>query len=160
MTLVDVKANTLPTTLATGADIDMMAASQPYPDTAVSQVAGSYRVGTNADIDSYSLACLITTKEVFAGKEESIKAFLETEAKTLSFMNENSDEAIRICADSIGVDVESVRAAFDIADFKLGMTSQMLDTLQKTCVKKGVGVTVEQLEEQAPLLTWLETSLA
>lgn len=160
VTLVDVKANTLPTTLATGADIDMMAASQPYPDTAVSQVAGSYRVGTNADIDSYSLACLITTKEVFAGKEESIKAFLETEAKTLSFMNENSDEAIRICADSIGVDVESVRAAFDIADFKLGMTSQMLDTLQKTCVKKGVGVTVEQLEEQAPLLTWLETSLA
>lgn len=160
VTLVDVKANTLPTTLATGTDVDMMAASQPYPDTAVSQVAGSYRVGTNADIDSYSLACLITTKEVFAEKEESIKAFFEAEAKTLSFMNENSDEAIRICADSIGADVESVRAAFDIADFKLGMTSQMLDTLQKTCAKKGVGVTVEQLEEQAPLLTWLETSLA
>ena len=160
VTLVDVKANTLPTTLATGTDIDMMAASQPYPDTAVSQVAGSYRVGTNADIDSYSLACLITTKEVFAEKEESIKAFFEAEAKTSSFMNENSDEAIRICADSIGADVESVRAAFDIADFKLGMTSQMLDTLQKTCAKKGVGVTVEQLEEQAPLLTWLETSLA
>ena len=75
-------------------------------------------------------------------------------------MNENSDEAIRICADSIGTDVESVRAAFGIADFKLGMTSQMLDTLQKTCAKKGVDITVEQLKERVPLLAWLETSLA
>lgn len=160
VTLVDVKANTLPTTLATGTDIDMMAASQPYPDTALSQIPGTYRVGTNADIDSYSLACLITTKDVYAEKEASIKAFLEAEAKTVAFMNEQPDAAMKICADSIGTDMDSVKAAFDIADFKIGMTSQMFDTLQKTCAKKGVEITVDQLKEQTPLLTWMEATLS
>ena len=56
VTLVDVKANTLPTVLAAGSDIDLMAASQPYPDTALSAAPGSYRVGSNADTNSYDVA--------------------------------------------------------------------------------------------------------
>ena len=155
VTLVDVKANTLPTTLATGADIDVMAASQPYSGTALGQIEGSYQIGTNADIDSYTLACLITTKEVYAEKEDAIKAFLEAEKKTVEFMNANSEETIQICADSIGCDLESAESAYEISDFKIGMDDRMVSTLLKTCEKKGVEVDEAQLTGQMPLIDWL-----
>lgn len=159
VTLVDVKANTLPTVLATGKDIDMMAASQPYPDTAVAQIEGAYRIGDNSDIDSYAVSCLITTKEVYEQKEASIKAFLEAEKMAVDFMNENPEEAIKICAESIGTDEASVAAAFEIADFKVTLSDQMIQTLQNTCAKKGAEVTVGQLEAQMPLIEWMDSEL-
>lgn len=155
VTLVDVKANTLPTTLSTGADIDMMAASQPYPDTAISQIEGAYKVGSNADIDSYGVACLITTKEIYAEKEDSIKAFLEADKLAVEFMNANPDEAVQICADSEGASVDSVQAAFDIADFKIDMSDQMVKTILSACKKKGADITEDQLRSQMPLIDWL-----
>ncbi len=159
VTLVDVKANTLPTTLATGADIDMMAASQPYPDTALGQIAGAYEVGSDADIDSYSVACLITTKKVFDEKEDSLKAFLQADQKACAFMNENPEEAVKICADSEGVDMANVQAAFDIADFGVALSDQMIDTILKTCEKKGAEITKDQLMAQMPLADWLNDGL-
>ena len=76
----------------------MMAASQPYPDTALASIEGSYKIGDNADIKSYQVMCLITTKSVYAEKEGAIKAFLESEKKSVDFMNSNANEAIKICA--------------------------------------------------------------
>lgn len=159
VTLVDVKANTLPTVLATGKDIDMMAASQPYPDTAVAQIEGAYKIGDSSNIDSYAVSCLITTREIYEQKEESIKAFLEAEKMAVDFMNENPDEAIKICAESIGTDEASVAAAFEVADFKVTLSDQMIQTLQATCAKKGADVTTEQLKAQMPLIEWLNSEL-
>lgn len=159
VSLIDVKANTLPTTLASGSDIDVMAASQPYPDTALAQVSGSYILGSNADIDSYGVACLITTKAIYEEKEDSIKAFLEADSKACDFMNSNVEEAIKICADSIGTDEESVTAAFDIADFKVTLSDQMVNTIFKTCEKKEAGITKDQLIAQMPLKEWLDSTL-
>ncbi len=156
ITLVDVKANVLPTTLATGTDIDMMAASQPYPDTALAQVEGAYKVGSNADIGSYNVSCLITTKSVFAEKEDSIKAFLIADQKACDFMNAQPEEAVKICADSEGASIESVQAAFDIADFKVQLSDQMMKTILQTCEKKGAEITEEQLRAQMPLIDWLK----
>lgn len=153
--LVDVKANTLPTALATGTDIDIMAASQPFPDTALKQISGSYQIGSNADTGSYSVSCLITTKKIFAEKEDSIKAFLKADQKACEFMNSHPDEAIKICAESEGTDENSVKAAFDIADFNVALSDQMIDTIQKTCKKKEAEISVGQLKEQMPLLDWL-----
>lgn len=159
VTLVDNKANTLPTALSTGSDIDMMAASQPYPNTALAQIEGSYKIGANSDIDSYGVAMLITTKEIYAEKEESIKAFLQAEKAACDFMNESPEEAIKICAESIGTDEASVKAAFDLADFKVTLSDQMITTLQKTCEKKEAAVTEDQLKAQMPLLDWMATEL-
>lgn len=159
VTLVDLKANTLPTALSTGEDIDMMAASQPYPDTTLASIQGSYKIGANSDIKSYSVMCLITTKEKYAEKEDSIKAFLEAEKKSVDFMNSNSDEAIKICADSIGTDEASVKAQFDIANFKVDMSDQMISTLQKACKGKEVEITEDQLKAQMPLIDWLANDL-
>lgn len=156
VTLIDVKANTLPTTLATGSDIDMMAASQPYPDTAISQIEGAYKVGCNADIDSYGAACLITTKEVYEQKETSIKAFLKANQLTCDFMNENPEEAIKICAESMGADESTVAAAFDIANFGVALNDLEVQTILKTCEKKGADITEEQLLAQMPLKDWLD----
>lgn len=155
VSLVDVKANTLPTTLASGTDIDMMAASQPYPDTALSQIEGAYKVGSNADIDSYGAACLITTKEIYEQKEDSIKAFVKALQQSCDFMNQNTDEAITICAESMGADQETVKAAFDVANFKMDIDDLAVQTIYKTCQKKGVDITEEQLLSQMPLKDWL-----
>ena len=159
VTLIDLKANTLPTTLATGSDIDMMAASQPYPDTALASIEGAYKLGDNADIKSYQVMCLITTKSVYAEKEAAIKAFLESEKKSVDFMNSNADKAIKICAEGIGTDEESVKAQFDIANFKVDMSDQMISTLQKACKGKEVEITEDQLKQQMPLIEWLNGTL-
>ena len=74
-------------------------------------------------------------------------------------MNSNVDDAIKICASSIGTDEESVKAAFDIADFKITMSDQMIDTIFKTCEKKEADITKDQLIEQMPLIDWMDGTL-
>lgn len=156
VTLVDINANTLPTTLATGTDIEMMAASQPYPNTALEQITGAYKVGSNSDIDSYGVACYITTKKIYEEKEDSIKAYLKAVQKSCDFMNQNPDEAMQICADSIGSSLETVKSSFDIADFNVALSDKMIDCFQSTCKKKDVDISKDQLISQMPLKSWLD----
>ena len=158
VTLVDLKANTLPTALSSG-EIDIMAASQPYPDTALSQISGAYKLGDNSNFDSYGVACLITTKTIYEQKEDSIKAFLEAEKKSVDFMNSNANDAMQICADSIGTDLASQQATWDIANFKVDMSDQMISAIKATCTKKSVEITDDQLKAQMPLIDWLTNTL-
>lgn len=160
--LVDVKANTLPTVLATGADIDMMAASQPYPNTALTSVSGAYRVGSNADTNSYDVACYITTKDVYAAKEESIKEFMKALSKTTEYMADsaNQDECITLCAESMGADEETVRAAFGLADWNTAFTDTMVESIYKAASKKGYeDVTKEVIVAANPLADWMRSEL-
>lgn len=157
VTLVDVKANTLPTVLAAGGDIDMMAASQPYPDTALAAAPGSYRVGSNADTNSYDVAAFITTKEVFEKKEASLKEFVKALDQATDFMADGANEAecVKICADSMGASEDTVQAAFDVADWKTGMTDTMLDSIAKAVKKKGYDLTTDQIKAACPLISWM-----
>ncbi len=158
VTLVDVKANTLPTVLATGTDIDMMAASQPFPDTAIANVEGAYRVGSNADTNSYDVDCYITTKEVYAEKEASIKAFIETLDKTTTYMADeaNTEECVQLCADAMGADLATVQSAFDLADWDTAMTDTMIESIQKAAAKKGYdNIDAETIKAACPLLDWV-----
>lgn len=158
VTLVDVKANTLPTVLATGEDIDMMAASQPYPDTAIGSVEGSYRVGSNADTNSYDVACYITTKAVYAEKEASIKAFIATLKQTTDYMADeaNTDECVELCANAMGADAATVQSAFDLADWNTAMTDTMIESIQKAAAKKGYDeITADVIKAACPLADWL-----
>lgn len=158
VTLVDVKANTLPTVLATGDDIDMMAASQPYPDTAVASVQGAYRVGSNADTDSYDVACYITTKNVYEQKEASIKAFIEDLRITTDFMSDETNEeaAIDACAESMGADRATVVAAFEVADWKTTMSDTMIKSIAKAAAKSYPDVTEDTVRACCPLIDWLD----
>lgn len=159
VTLVDVKANTLPTVLATGQDIEMMAASQPYPDTAVASVAGAYRVGSNADTNSYDVAAYITTKSIFEEKEDSIKAFIQDLKRTTDYMSEeaNQDEAVQLCAESMGADTETVLAAFKVADWNTTLSDTMIESIQKAAAKNYPDVTIEEVRDCCPLVDWLQT---
>ncbi len=157
VTLVDVKANTLPTVLATGDDIDMMAASQPYPDTAVANVQGAYKVGSNADTDSYDMAAYITTKTIFQEKEASIKAFIEDLKRTTDYMSDANNEAaaIQACASSMGADTETVAAAFKVADWKTTLSDTMIQSIQKAGAKNYPNMTAEDVRACCPLIDWL-----
>ncbi len=161
VTLVDVKANTLPTVLAAGSDIDLMAASQPYPDTALSAAPGSYRVGSNADTNSYDVAAYITTKEVYEKKEASLKEFVKALDQATDYMADSANEAecVKICADSMGASEDTVRAAFSVADWKTGMTDTMLDSLAKAVKKKGYEMTPDQIKAACPLIPWMDAEL-
>lgn len=158
VTLVDVKANTLPTVLATGEDIDMMAASQPYPDTAVASVEGAYRVGSNADTDSYDVACYITTKDIYEQKEASIKAFIEDLKAATDYLSDKANEeaAIDACAESMGADRETVVAAFEVADWKTTMSDTMIQSIVKAAAKNYPDVTEETVRACCPLIDWLD----
>ena len=157
--LVNVQANMLPTTLSTGDDIDVMAASQPYPDTAVAQVAGAYEIGSNADTGAYTVSFAITTRDVYEAKEDSIKAYYRAIQQACDFMNGSEEEAVQIVADSIGSSVEDAQAAFDIADFNVALSDQMIDTLLSTCEKKGVEITRDELIAQMPLYDWITNGM-
>lgn len=161
VTLVDVKANTLPTVLATGNDIDLMAASQPYPDTALASAAGSYRVGSNADTNSYDVAAFITTKEVYEKKEASLKEFIKALDQATTYMADDANEAacVSICADSMGASEDTVQAAFDVADWKTAMTDTMVDSIYKAANKKGYDLTRDDVAAACPLVSWLDTEL-
>lgn len=158
VSLVDVKANTLPTVLATGDDIDMMAASQPYPDTAVASVEGAYRVGSNADTDSYDVACYITTKAIYEQKEASIKAFIEDLKAATDYLSDEANEqaAIDACAESMGADRETVVAAFEVADWKTAMSDTMIKSIVKAAAKNYPDVTEETVRACCPLIDWLD----
>lgn len=160
VTLVDVKANTLPTTLATGSDIDIMAASQPYPDTAIAQIAGAYVLGSNADTNSYGVEFLLTTKKVYEEKQDSIKALLAALQTTAAFMNDNPEQAIEICAQSIGTDEANVKAAFASAHFGVALNDDMIATLEKVCAKNGADLTSEDLKALMPLYDWVNGAMA
>lgn len=157
VTLIDVKANTLATVLATGDDIDMMAASQPYPDTAIASVEGAYRVGSNADTNSYDVACYITTKAIYEEKEDSIKAFIEDLKRTTDFMSEeaNQDVCIDACAESMGADRETVVAAFKLADWGTTMSDTMVASITKAAAKSYPDVTEDYVRACCPLIDWL-----
>jgi ABC-type nitrate/sulfonate/bicarbonate transport system substrate-binding protein len=161
VTLVDVKANTLPTVLAAGSDIDLMAASQPYPDTALSAAPGSYRVGSNADTNSYDVAAYITTKEVYEKKEASLKEFVKALDQATDYMADSANEAecVKICADSMGASEDTVQAAFSVADWKTGMTDTMLDSIAKAVKKKGYEMTPDQIKAACPLIPWMDAEL-
>lgn len=158
VTLVDVKANTLPTVLATGDDIDMMAASQPYPDTAVASVAGAYRVGSNADTDSYDVACYITTKNIYEQKEASIKAFIEDLKVATDYLSDEANEAAAIdaCAESMGADRATVAAAFQVADWETTMSDTMIESIAKAAAKNYPDVTADTVRACCPLNDWLD----
>lgn len=158
VTLVDVKANTLATVLATGDDIDMMAASQPYPDTAIASVEGAYRVGSNADTNSYDVACYITTKAIYEEKEDSIKAFIEDLKLATDLMSEesNQDVCIDACAESMGADRETVEAAFELADWNTTMSDTMIASITKAAAKSYPDVTEDDVRACCPLVDWLD----
>ena len=154
VTLVDMKANTTPTALSSG-DIDVLAASKPYPDIALRELEGSYLIGTDADINSYNVEFFITTKETYAEKEDSIKAWLKADQATIDWMNANQDEAIKILAESMGQTEEEAGATFETANFKIDLSDQMVTTLAKACEKKEVTITEDELKAQMPLYDWI-----
>ena len=137
----------------------MMAASQPYPDTAIAGVGGAYRVGSNADTNSYDVACYITTKEIYAEKEASIKAFLESLKQTTDYMSDdaNTAECVKLCTEAMGVNASTVESAFALADWNTALTDTMVDSICKAADKKGHdNVTPESVKAACPVYEWLQ----
>ena len=146
--LIDLKAGTLVSAMATG-DIDMLAASQPYPSQALSQISGSFKVGTNADVDSYSVAVYITTKDVYDQKKGLIEKFIKGLDLASKWMADpaNKEECVNICADIIGgADAKNtVQSAYEISEWKVAWSDKMANTLYKTCQKKGFTSITEEI---------------
>ena len=138
--LIDLKANTLVSAMATG-DIDVLAASQPYPSQALSQISGSFQVGSNADVDSYSIAVYITTKTVYDEKKGLIEKFIKGLDLASKWMADpaHKEECVNTCAEVIGgADAKNtVQAAYEISEWKVAWSDKMANTLYKTCQKKG-----------------------
>ena len=144
VTLSNIKANLLPSTMS-NKGIDILAASQPYPDNTLKTIPGSYVIGTNADIDSYGLSVYITTKDIYIEKNAEIKRFVSALKDATDYMvdPDNYEECTETCAEVCGTDVSTFESAWSISEFQIGWTDKMADVLHNTCQKKGVDVTLE-----------------
>ena len=144
VTLYNIKANLLPSTMS-NKGIDILAASQPYPDNTLTTISGSYVIGSNADIGSYGLSVYITTKDIYIEKNAEIKRFVSALKDATDYMVDpnNYDECTETCAEVCGTDVSTFESAWSISEFQIGWTDQMADVLYNTCQKKGVDVTPE-----------------
>ena len=157
--LVNLKANQLVSAMSTG-DIDVLAASQPYPSKALSDIPDSYKLGSNADTNSYDVACYITTKKVYDEKKDLIEKFIKGLDTASKYMADpaNQEECVNICTDVIGTSKETVQAAFDIAQWKVDWSDGMANMLFKTCTKKGfTAVTAEDCSNKCLFKEYIAT---
>ena len=151
VTFKNLKANTLPSAMS-AKEIDILAASQPYPDNALATNPGSYKIGDNSDIDSYGLSVYITTKEIYNEKKAEIKKFVSALKDATDYMIDpaNYKECTEKCAEVAGTSVATFESAWAISEFQIGWTDKMADVLHNTCQKKGVDVTLEFCKGLSP----------
>lgn len=156
--LIDIKANQLITTMNAG-EIDVLAASQPYPSNALANISGSFKIGSNADTNSYDVACYITTKAIYDEKKDLIEKFIKGLDLASKYMADpaNTEECVGICANIIGTSNETVQAAFDIANWKVDWSDGMANTLYKTCVKKSFPVSESDCRDKCLFKDYIAT---
>ena len=156
--LIDIKANQLITTMNAG-EIDVLAASQPYPSNALANIPGSFKIGSNADTGSYDVACYITTKAIYEEKKDLIEKFIKGLDLASKYMADpaNTEECVSICANIIGTSNETVQAAFDIANWKVDWSDDMAHTLYMTCVKKSFSVSENDCRDKCLFKDYIAT---
>ena len=157
--LVDAKKANMLITMMNANEIDVMAASQPFPANALANIKDSYVIGSNADTKSYDLACYITTKAIYDEKKDAIEKFIKGLDIASKYMadSKNTDECIDICTKVIGTERDTVKSAFDIADWKVAWSDAMVDTLYKTCDKKGYSVTKDDCRDKCLFRDFIAT---
>ena len=157
--LVDAKKANMLITMMNANEIDVLAASQPFPANALANITGSYKIGSNADRGSYDVACYITTKAIYEQKKDLIEKFIKGLDLASKYMADpkNTDECVDICTKVIGTDKETVKAAFDIANWKVAWSDTMVNTLFKTCEKKGYSVTEETCRDKCLFRDYIAT---
>lgn len=140
--LVNIPANQLVSVLAPDGErieLDLMAASQPYPSNAVDLITGSEEVGNSSDNDVYGISCYITTKSIYEEKYEKILKFLNALKSATDYMRDpaNTDECVSICKGIIGASEETVRAIFDTGYFRVSWDEDAAKALYDTAQSKG-----------------------
>lgn len=156
VTLSYINTTNIVAALAIGS-IDVLAASQPFPATALTEVSGSYKIGSNADTDSYGVSILITTKTIYDSKTDEIKEFMRGIKKATDYMTNNNEDCVKICAAKIGWSEEAQRMSFEGTVMKTIYDDDVIDTLYSTAVKKGFSGTLtrEFISASCPMKDWL-----
>ena len=142
-------------TFGTDASVDILAASQPYPTTAMAQY-NAVKVGDSSDINANSTTVILTTKEIYEEKKEMMKAFVTALYETTKYINANQEECIKICSDRIGNSVAAETLAFEGTTFKVSYDDIIIDTL---IAARGTfdQITKEFLISVCPLKTYLDS---
>jgi len=109
-------------------NIDVLAASEPFPTTAISKLNG-YKIGSSDDINANSLTMLVTTKAIYEEKKDMIEAYISALNDATEYINENMDEAIEVCQKSMGTSSEEIRAIFSKIEFKITFDDTVIDVL-------------------------------
>lgn len=138
-------------------EIDILVGSQPYPAT-VTESAGGVKIGSSEDIGVYSTCVLVTTKAMYESKTEQMKAFVAAMRKSTDFMNENKDEAIGICASSIGWSEAAQAASFAGSSPKVAFNDTVVDIMYSVSEGKKFNDTVtrEMISASCPLKEYID----
>ena len=141
----------------TDSSVHILAGSQPYPTTAMSQY-GAVKVGDSSDIDANSLTMFVTTKAKYDEKKDMMKDFVTAIYETTKYINDNKEECIKICSDRIGNTVAEETMAFDGTTFKVSYDTVIIDTLYAAgAAKSFTQMTKAFFISVCPLKAYLDT---
>src|SRR5262249_22123065 len=93
--MVNLKPADLPTALARK-DVDAIAVWEPWPSTAIVNVAGSVRVVDGGCPSCYIPAAILTNKDTAAKKAEALRRFMVAFAEAQQWVRQNYDGAAEI----------------------------------------------------------------
>ena len=137
-------------------DIEILAASQPYPTTAMAELSAK-KIGDSSDINANSTTMVITTKAKYEEKGEMMKDFLGALHETTKYINANKEECIKICSDRIGNSVAEETTAFAGTTFDVSFDDVIIDTLFAAAdAKPGNTLTRDFIAAACPLKSYLD----
>ena len=141
----------------TDASVDILAASQPYPTTAMAQY-NAKKIGDSSDINANSTTILVTTKAKYDEKADMMKDFVTALYETTKYINANKTECIKICSDRIGNSVAEETTAFAGITFSVSYNDVIIDTLYAAAQAKANNpLTREFIVSVCPLKSYLDS---
>jgi sulfonate transport system substrate-binding protein len=73
-----------------------------------------------------------TTQSFYDEHKQLVDAFLNAQKTTLEFISNNYDEIIQLTADETELSVDAVKEMYPMYDFSMDITSQDIESIQKT----------------------------
>jgi sulfonate transport system substrate-binding protein len=79
-----------------------------------------------------AVICTACSREFAEKNPEIIETFRQTQKEIVEYMNNNTEEALKITADALDIDLNAVKEMYPLYDFGIELTDEKLDALQET----------------------------
>ena len=130
--------NTAPSSMATALankDADVIAAWEPWPSAALTNVKGSYKLLYGGCKSCYDAGTMVTTKDVIAKKSKDLAAFVDAYAQAQNWTRAHRDEAAEISTRWIpGMDKATLKLALENLPLDVRLSKNTLEGFKEHAI--------------------------